>query len=50
MKGVLALNNVKLPGFVKLKIDSNDVQTMERGEVARPSMVLMDNEVYPRRW
>lgn len=37
-------------GFVKLKVDSNDVQTMERGEVARPSMVLMDNEVYPRRW
>ena len=34
-------------GFVKLKADSNDIATMETGEVARPSMVLMDTEVYP---
>ena len=31
-------------GFVKLKADSNDIATMETGEVARPSMVLMDTE------
>ena len=37
-------------GFVKLKADSNDVAKMSGGEVARPSMVLMDTEVYPRRW
>ena len=37
-------------GFVKLKADSNDVAKMSSGEVARPSMVLMDTEVYPRRW
>ena len=37
-------------GFVKLKTDSDDIPTMESGELARPSMVLMDTEVYPRRW
>lgn len=37
-------------GFVKLKADSNDIITMESGEIARPSMVLMDTDVYPRRW
>ena len=37
-------------GFVKLKADSNEIATMASGEVARPSMVLMDTEVYPRRW
>ena len=37
-------------GFVKLKADSNDVAKMSSGEVARPSMVLMDTEVDPRRW
>ena len=37
-------------GFVKLKADSATIVAMEGGEVARPSMVLMDTEVYPRRW
>lgn len=37
-------------GFVKLKADSNDIIAMESGEIARPSMVLMDTDVYPRRW
>ena len=37
-------------GFVKLKTDSDDIPSMESGELARPSMVLMDTEVYPRRW
>ena len=37
-------------GFVKLKADSDDIPAMESGELARPSMVLMDTEVYPRRW
>lgn len=37
-------------GFVKLKADSDDIPSMESGELARPSMVLMDTEVYPRRW
>ena len=37
-------------GFVKLKADSATIVAMEGGEVARPSMVLMETEVYPRRW
>jgi hypothetical protein len=37
-------------GFVKLKADSNDIIAMESGEIARPSMVLIDTDVYPRRW
>ena len=37
-------------GFVKLKADSDEIPAMESGELARPSMVLMDTEVYPRRW
>ncbi len=37
-------------GFVKLKAESNSIAEMGEGEVARPSMVLIDTEVYPRRW
>jgi hypothetical protein len=37
-------------GYVKLKADANDILAMAEGEIARPSMVLMDTEVYPRRW
>jgi H/ACA ribonucleoprotein complex subunit 4 len=37
-------------GYVKLKADAQDVIAMVDGEVARPSMVLMDTELYPRRW
>jgi len=36
--------------FVKLKVDSDTIATLENGEVARPSTVLMDTDVYPRRW
>lgn len=37
-------------GFVRLKMDSDEIATLDAGEVARPSMVLIDTEVYPRRW
>ena len=37
-------------GYVKLKADADEIATMSDGEIARPSMVLMDTEVYPRRW
>ena len=37
-------------GFVKLTVNTDEIGAMENGEVARPSMVLMDTEVYPRRW
>jgi len=37
-------------GFVKLKADADAIVKMDEGEIARPSMVLMDTEVYPRRW
>ena len=37
-------------GYVKLKAEANDIIAMAEGEIARPSMVLMDTEVYPRRW
>ena len=34
-------------GFVKLKATSDEIAAMDNGEIARPSMVLMDTEVYP---
>lgn len=37
-------------GYVKLKADADDIAGMQDGEIARPSMVLMDTDVYPRRW
>ena len=37
-------------GFVKLKADAESIVGMTEGEIARPSMVLMDTDVYPRRW
>ena len=36
--------------FVKLKVDSDTISSLENGEIARPSAVLMDTDVYPRRW
>lgn len=36
--------------FVKLKADALDILAMKEGEIGRPSMVLMDTDVYPRRW
>ena len=37
-------------GLVKLIVSSDSVKEMESGEIARPSMVLLDQELYPRRW
>jgi len=37
-------------GFVKMKVDTDNLNAEEKGEIARPSMVLIDTEVYPRRW
>ena len=36
--------------FVKVNTDSESISKMERGEIARPSAVLMNDDVYPRRW
>ena len=36
--------------FVKVNTDSGSITKMERGEIARPSAVLMSDDVYPRRW
>jgi H/ACA ribonucleoprotein complex subunit 4 len=37
-------------GVVCLTANTDEVSSMKEGEVARPSMVLMDGDVYPRRW
>lgn len=37
-------------GLVKLTVNSDSVKEMENGEIARPSMVLLDQDLYPRRW
>ena len=37
-------------GLVKLIVSSDSVKEMESGEIARPSMVLLDQDLYPRRW
>ncbi|MBT5281033.1 MAG: RNA-guided pseudouridylation complex pseudouridine synthase subunit Cbf5 [Euryarchaeota archaeon] len=36
--------------FVKVNFNSKDISTMEKGEIARPSAVLIGDNVYPRRW
>jgi len=36
--------------FVKVNTDSESISKMEKGEIARPSAVLMNDDVYPRRW
>jgi len=36
--------------MMKLKEDTNALIGMQQGEVGRPTMVLMDADVYPRRW
>ena len=36
--------------FVKVNTDSESITKMEKGEIARPSAVLMNDDVYPRRW
>ena len=40
----------ELVGIVKLTVDSDKLSTMESGEVARPNMVLLNQDLYPRRW
>jgi H/ACA ribonucleoprotein complex subunit 4 len=40
----------ELVGIVKLTVDSNELPNMDSGEVARPSMVLLEQDLYPRRW
>jgi H/ACA ribonucleoprotein complex subunit 4 len=37
-------------GVVTLTANTDDIASMSEGEVARPSMVLLDGDVYPRRW
>ncbi len=37
-------------GIVTLTLSSNEIATINEGEVARPSMVLLDEGLYPRRW
>ena len=36
--------------FVKVNCDSESITNVEKGEIARPSAVLMNDDVYPRRW
>lgn len=36
--------------FVKVNTDSKSISTLEKGEIGRPSAVLMNDDVYPRRW
>ncbi len=40
----------ELVGIVKLTVDSDKLSSMESGEVARPNMVLLNQDLYPRRW
>ena len=37
-------------GIVNMLVTSDSVKDMESGEIARPSMVLLDQDLYPRRW
>tara|TARA_B110000444_G_scaffold255724_1_gene290643 strand:- start:28385 stop:29353 length:969 start_codon:yes stop_codon:yes gene_type:complete len=37
-------------GIVTLTLSTNEIATIDQGEVARPSMVLLDEGLYPRRW
>jgi H/ACA ribonucleoprotein complex subunit 4 len=37
-------------GIVNMLVTSDSVKAMESGEIARPSMVLLNQDLYPRRW
>jgi H/ACA ribonucleoprotein complex subunit 4 len=37
-------------GIVNMIVTSDSVKDMESGEIARPSMVLLNQDLYPRRW
>jgi H/ACA ribonucleoprotein complex subunit 4 len=36
--------------LVKFKHEANEIADLNEGEVAQPTMVLMDADLYPRRW
>ena len=36
--------------IVKFKYNSSEIEALEQGEIARPNMVLMKTDLYPRRW
>lgn len=36
--------------FVKVNTDSKSITALEKGEIGRPTAVLMSDDVYPRRW
>ena len=40
----------ELVGIVTLTVDSSELPNMDSGEVARPNMVLLEQDLYPRRW
>ncbi|MBT5844237.1 MAG: RNA-guided pseudouridylation complex pseudouridine synthase subunit Cbf5 [Euryarchaeota archaeon] len=37
-------------GIVTLTLNTDEIATIDEGEVARPNMVLLDEGLYPRRW
>jgi len=37
-------------GIVSLTLNTDEIAAINEGEVARPSMVLLDEGLYPRRW
>ena len=37
-------------GIVNMLVTSDSVKGMDSGEIARPSMVLLNQDLYPRRW
>jgi hypothetical protein len=37
-------------GIVTLTLGTDELASIDEGEVARPSMVLLDEGLYPRRW
>ena len=36
--------------FIKVNTDSKSITALEKGEIGRPTAVLMSDDVYPRRW
>lgn len=36
--------------LVKFKHHASEIEELDEGEIARPSMVLMEPDLYPRRW
>ncbi len=48
----VAINSLKgeVVCIASMITDSESIQKMNKGEVARPKVVLMGNETYPKRW